>query len=214
MMHRLFACSFAVAVLALSASPAAAQDDFKPLFNGKDLTGWRTFLKDDKADPAKTFVVKDGEIQVTGFPNGYVYTDKAYKNYVLQYTWTYPKEQPEKTTMNTGCLIHIHEPHKVWPHCVEPQGRYKDHGKLFFMGFAKEAKTESKFDEEALKKAVKPSYEWNTTEVTANGDGSIEVRVNGTLVSTGKSSLTDGAIGFQSEAARVHFKDIKIKERK
>jgi hypothetical protein len=113
--------------------------------------------------------------------------------------------------MNSGLLLHIQEPNKIWPKSVEPQGRYKDHGKLFFIGFGKTDKTEGKFDEAAQKKALKASDEWNTTEVTARGDGSIEVRINGTLVSTGKSELTSGPLGFQSEGARIHFKDIVIK---
>jgi hypothetical protein len=50
--------------------------------------------------------------------------------------------------------------------------------------------------------------------VTARGDGSIEVRINGVRVSTGKSELTSGPIGFQSEGARIHFKNIQIKELK
>src|SRR6266581_3464409 len=124
---------------------------FKPLFNGKDLKGWKVFLKDDKADPAKTIVVRDGEIQVSGDPFGYLYTDKSYKNYVVRYSWTYPKDQPDKTTMNSGLLLHIQEPHKVWPKSVEPQGRYKDHGKVYFPGWDKEAaaKNETTFDEAA-----------------------------------------------------------------
>jgi hypothetical protein len=190
---------------------AGDKDGFKPLFNGKDLTGWKVFLKDDTADPAKTIVVKDGEIQVSGDPFGYFYTEKPYKNFIIRYSWTYPKDQPEKTTMNSGLLLHIQEPHKIWPKSVEPQGRYKDHGKLFFIGFAKDAKTEQKFDEEAQQNALKPSDQWNTTEVTARGDGSIEVRINGKLINTGKSELTSGPIGFQSEGARIHFKDILIK---
>jgi 3-keto-disaccharide hydrolase len=189
------------------------QDGFKPLFNGTNLEGWKTFLKDDKADPAKTFVVKDGEIQVSGEPFGYFYTEKPFKNYIIRYSWTYPKDQPEKTTMNSGLLLHIQEPHAVWPKCVEPQGRYKDHGKIYFPGWPKDSKEEkeSKFDEEAQKKALKASYEWNTTEATVRGDGSISVSINGIPVATGKTSLTSGPIGFQSEGARIHFKDIKIK---
>jgi hypothetical protein len=199
-------------VVALNTAGAGDDKGFKPLFNGKDMSGWKTFLKEgDKGDPKTTIVVKDGEIQVSGFPYGYFYTDKTFKNYVIRYTWRYPKEQPEKTTMNSGLLLHIQEPHKVWPKCIEPQGRYMDHGKLFFPGFDKDAKKESTFDEAAQKKALKPSDEWNTTEATVRGDGSIEVRINGALVSTGKTELTQGAIGFQSEGARIHFKDIKIK---
>jgi hypothetical protein len=206
------AAALLTAVAGLAVHSAQAGEGFKPLFNGKDLTGWKFFFdpKAKDADPAKTFVVKDGQIQVSGFPAGYFYTDKSYKNYVLTYTWRYPKEQPPKTTMNSGCLVHIQEPHKIWPHSVEPQCRYMDHGKFFFIGFEKGAKNVQTFDEQAQKQALKPSHEWNTTEVTSK-DGALEVRINGTLVNTGKSHLTSGPIGFQSEAARIDFKDIKIK---
>jgi hypothetical protein len=115
--------------------------------------------------------------------------------------------------MNSGLLLHIQEPHAVWPKCVEPQGRYKDHGKIYFPGWAKDDKSakETTFDEEAQKKALKASHEWNTTEATVRGDGSISVKINGIPVSTGKTALTSGPIGFQSEGARIHFKDILIK---
>ncbi len=204
----------AAAALALCWHGADAGDaakGFRPLFNGKDLTGWKVLLKDGKTEPGTTFVVKDGVIHVSGEPWGMLYTDQSHKNYVVRYSWRYPKDQPEKTTMNSGLLLHIQEPLKVWPRSVEPQGRYKDHGKLFFIGAPKGAKTEQHFDEAAQQKALKPSYEWNTTEATARADGSIEVRINGTLVTTGKSELNSGPIGFQSEGARIDFKDIQIK---
>ena len=216
-MFRALCCVLFAGLVAGLVTPtphAIAGDDkgFVELFNGKDLSGWKTFFKkDDKGDPASSVVVKNGEIQASGFPLGYLYTEKSFKNYVIRYSWTYPKDQPEKTTMNSGLLVHIQEPHKVWPKCIEPQGRYMDHGKLFFIGFGKGDKTESTFDEKALKKALKASDEWNTTEAKILGDGSIEVRVNGVLISTGKTELTKGPIGFQSEGARIHFKDIKIK---
>lgn len=197
-------------LLSARAWAGGKEKEFVDLFNGKDLAGWKTTLKDAKADPAKTFEVKDGEIQVSGEPFGYFYTAKSYKNYVLRFDWTYPKDQPEKTTMNSGCLMHMQNDDKIWPKSVESQGRYSDHGKLFFIGFTKSDKTEQKYDEAAKKKATKESFEWNTTEVTTK-NGAIEVRINGTLVNTGSSELTEGPIGFQSEGARIHFKNIKIK---
>lgn len=214
--------SFAAGLAALAGTfvlsqAAGAGEGWTPLFNGKDLKGWSFEVRQDKkskekADPTKAFTVKDGEIQITGEPWGYMYSKKSLKNYVLSYTWTFPKNQPEKTTMNTGLLIHIQKPHKVWPHSVEPQGRYMDHGKIFFIGFNKKQKTMQEFDAEGQKKALKPSHEWNTTEVTARGDGSFEVRINGQLINKGSSSLTEGPIGFQSEGSRFHIKEIKMKK--
>ncbi len=213
MMNRFAILSTLFAAL-LGVSTLHAGDDkgFTPLFNGKDLAGWKIFLREkDKGDPKTAIVVKNGEVQVAGNPWGYFYTEKSYKSYVLRYSWTYPKDQPEKTTMNSGLLVHIQLPHKVWPKSVEPQGRYKDHGKIFYPGFAKDDKRSDTFDEKAQKKALKASDEWNTTEVSVRADGSISVKLNGVPVSTAKTALTSGPIGFQAEGARIHFKDIKIK---
>jgi Domain of Unknown Function (DUF1080) len=200
----------AAVMLAMSASSAADKDDWAPLFNGKDLTGLKVHFKDaDKdADPARTFSVKDGALIVSGKPTCYIYTDKSYKDYVLTYEWRFPEGSTPDS--NSGCLVHIQLPHKVMPTCIEPQGRYKDHGKLFFLG----VKGQATFDEAAHKKALKPMGQWSTTEVTCKADGSISVKLNDVPVSSGKTDLTSGPIGFQSEGWEVHFRNIKIKEMK
>ena len=193
-----------------SACFADDKDDWIPLFNGRDLTGLKVQFKDaDKdADPAKTFSVKDDVLVVSGKPTCYIYTDKSYSNYVIRYDWRFPEgSSPES---NSGCLVHIQLPHKVMPKCIEPQGRYKDHGKLFFIGM----KGKATFDEAAHKKALKPMGEWSTTEVTCKADGSISVKLNGVPISNTKTELTSGPIGFQSEGFEVHFRNIKIKQLK
>jgi hypothetical protein len=196
-------------------APAAADDKddgFKPLFNGKDFTGWKFELQRN-ADPEKTFSVKDGVIIVTGKPNGYFYTDKSYKNYVIRYDWQYKRPanltDDSKFPGNSGCLVHIQPPHRVWPKCVEVQGMNRDHGKIIFVGF--KGATE-KYDREAKNRATKPVGQWNTTEITCKPDGTVTAKINGTPVSSGKSELTEGVIGFQSEGAEIHFKNIKLKQ--
>lgn len=203
----------AAGILVLGTVRAEDKDDgFKPIFNGKDLTGLKFFLKEKDADPAKTWTVTDGYIRCTGKPTGYFYTDKSHKNYVLRYDWRYPKGS--KPDSNSGCLVHIQEPHKVFPKCVEPQGRYQDHGKLFMIGLTKDEIMTNNFDAEALKKALKPMGEWSTTEITCSDDGSISVKVNGADISNGQTVLTEGPIGWQSEGSEIHFRNIKIKEAK
>jgi hypothetical protein len=199
--------AFAAALLAL---PAFA-DEWTPIFNGKDLTGLKVQFRDKEkdADPAKTFTVKEEALIVSGKPTCYIYTDKSYSNYVLTYEWRFP--EGSKPDSNSGCLVHITPPHKVMPKCVEPQGRYRDHGKLFYLGVKP---MEDKFDAEAHKKALKPMGEWSTTEVTCKGDGTVSVKLNGVPVSSGKTELTSGPIGFQSEGFEIHFRNIKIKEMK
>lgn len=182
---------------------------FTPLFNGKDLSGFKTVLdpKAKDADPARTWTVEDGMIRCSGRPTGYFYTDGSYSNYVLRYDWRYPAGSPPSS--NSGCLVHIQPPHEVWPRSVEPQGRYMDHGKLFFI---KVKGMDAKFEAEAQKRALKPMGEWNTTEITCGADGTVSVKINGVPVSSGKSELTEGPIGWQSEGAEIHFRNILIKK--
>jgi hypothetical protein len=204
--------ALALAVLVPGTRAADKDDGWTALFNGRDLTGWKVHFKDaDKdADPTKTFTVKEGVMVVTGMPTCYIYSDKSYKNYVITYVWRFP--EGSKPESNSGLLVHIQPPHKVMPKCVEPQGRYYDHGKLFALGGTKIEG--NKFNLEAHKKALKPMGQWSTTEVTCKADGSITVKLNGIEISSGKADITEGPIGFQSEGFEVHFKNIKIKEMK
>jgi hypothetical protein len=88
-----------------------------------------------------------------------------------------------------------------------------DHGKLFYPGGTEKSAPDT-FDADTLKKALRPMGEWNTTEVTCKPDGSVSVSVNGMLVATGKTALTEGPVGWQSEGSEVHFRNIHIREMK
>jgi hypothetical protein len=192
--------------------PAASADDagFTKLFNGTDLTGFKVFPE----NIAATFVVKDGAVQVSGKPAGYFYTEKTYKNFVLKFDWKYARPanltDDSKFGGNSGLLVHITGPHKVWPNAIEVQGMNRDHGKIF--GIAP-AKGTFKDMPDVRKRVLKPVGEWNTTEVISQ-DGSLTAKVNGEIVCEGKGELTEGPLGWQSEGAEIHFKNIMIKELK
>src|SRR5687768_6449086 len=97
--HSMTMAAFLAAILAWGLGAGrAGEAGFTKLFNGKDLAGWKTFTKDGKGDANQMITVQDGEIQVSGTPYGYFYSDKSFSTYVLRYSWTYPKNQPEKTT--------------------------------------------------------------------------------------------------------------------
>ncbi|MGL4554651.1 MAG: hypothetical protein ACRC33_26090, partial [Gemmataceae bacterium] len=55
-----------IALTAALLGTLRADDKAPGLFNGKDFTGWRIWLKDDKAKPEDCFTVKDGVIECTG----------------------------------------------------------------------------------------------------------------------------------------------------
>jgi hypothetical protein len=182
---------------------------FVPLFNGKDFTGIKQVgVKED------TFRVEDGMIVCTGKPNGYWYTDKSYKNYILRLEWRFKRPDGLKDDAdfkgNSGYLQYITGEHKVWPKCIEVQGMNRDAGKVLAIGGAPKIKT--KDDPEARKKALKPVGEWNELEVISLG-GTLISRLNGQVVGYGFSTeLTSGPIGFQSEGAEIHWRNVRIKE--
>jgi 3-keto-disaccharide hydrolase len=197
---RLLTAASLVAFLALASVTRAGDDKgFVDLFNGKNMDGFK-FNIFGKGSP-NPFSVKEEVIHVTGNPNGYFYTEKSYKNYVLRYDWKYLKDG------NSGLLVHIQSHGKSWPKCIEVQGMQSDHGHIFDIGGLSGGKY--KLDKAAQKKAIKTG-EWNTTEVTSK-DGQLTAKINGIEVASGKASITEGPIGWQSEGAPLQFKNLKIK---
>lgn len=199
---------------------AADDGKWRPLFNGKDFTGWQFVWQKRRGDagkplpdPKATWSVSDAAIHCTGQPIGYVHTEAEYGGYVLRYEWRYVRPADLKSDDdfqgNSGCLVHIRPPHKVWPRCVEVQGMNKDHGQLLFI--PRKLEGTATYDRPAHDKAVRPVGQWNTTEVTCGADGSIAAKINGVEVSQGRTVLTRGQIGFQSEGAAIDFRKIELK---
>lgn len=82
-----------------------------PLFNGKNLDGWYTYLKDRgrDQDPKQVFTVEDGVLRISGEEYGCVTTREEYENYRLsvEFKWG------EKTwgarvdkARDSGTLVH------------------------------------------------------------------------------------------------------------
>jgi hypothetical protein len=69
---------------------AIAPTQRTPLFNGKDLSGLYTFLRDTKReDPRGVFSVRDGLLRISGDGYGYISTKRSYRNYrlVAEFKW-------------------------------------------------------------------------------------------------------------------------------
>jgi len=186
---------------------------FLPLFNGKDFSGWKFQSSEEGAELAKTFSAKDGTIVCTGNPAGYLYTDKSHREFTLRFDWRYARpvdlEDESKFPGNSGYLLWIAE-HKVWPRSLEVQGMNRDAAGI--IPIASRDETEFTEDKAARERVRKPVGEWNSMEIAAKG-GRVEVRLNGTLISTvTKHPFREGAIGFQSEGAEIHWRNIRIRE--
>jgi hypothetical protein len=120
--------AFLSLTVALSqADPVAPKDGVIKLFNGKDMTGLYTWLKKTKReDPQKVWTVHDGMIHATGADNGYIATDKEYKDYHLVVEYKWGKEvYGSKYVRNSGVLLHAVGPDGgaggVWMSCFECQ---------------------------------------------------------------------------------------------
>src|SRR6185436_12470617 len=89
-MSRFISRSIAMALVSLLAFQSIFADEpnleFKPLFNGRDLSGWVNV----NCAP-NTFTVNDGIIVSTGVPTGIMRTDKQYENFVLELEWKHIK---------------------------------------------------------------------------------------------------------------------------
>jgi hypothetical protein len=206
-----------VAVLAGVCCPpgGAAEETWTPLFNGKDLQGFAFHLGKEGAGNDGTFTVKDGMIICTGNPAGYMYTKKSYGRYTLEYDWAFTRPEGLKDDKqfrgNSGCLVHVGRENAlgVWPRSVEVQGAHHQAGLI--LPIPRDLKCRVTDDRQARARALKPVGEWQTTTVDVDG-GEMTVRLNGTVVSTVRDcELIEGPIGFQSEGAEVHLKNVRIR---
>jgi hypothetical protein len=85
-------------------------------FNGKDLSGFYTYLREHKyEDPNKVFTVEDGMIRVSGEEFGGFATKDEYSDYDLVVEWKWGDETfppREDKSRDSGILLH----------CVGPDG--------------------------------------------------------------------------------------------
>jgi len=189
--------------------PPPARENSVPLFNGRDFTGF-TFCMKNNADPFQTWSVTNGVIHCTGIPTGYIRTTQVYSNYFLTVEWRFVKVAPQAD--NTGVLVHMQLPDKVWPMCVQVQGKHDRLGDLFLMAGAESkehvgmnANTPIPFRGES---AEKPVGEWNTME-TVCLHNKISSFVNGHFMNeTTECTLDSGFIGIQSEGGDIEIRSI------
>ena len=113
--------------------PAAAAERWTPLFNGRDLNGWYTFLQvhGKNQDPDRVITIEDGAIHLykhvadgSKVVMGYISTEKEYGNYHLrlQYRWGEKKFEPRyRMKRDAGLYYHLTGPDRVWPRGLQYQ---------------------------------------------------------------------------------------------
>ncbi|WP_035602387.1 DUF1080 domain-containing protein [Haloferula sp. BvORR071] len=204
------------------APASAAEEGFKDLFNGKDLSGWVP-----KNVAADTFSVKDGMIVTTGLPIGFLSTERMYENFIMELDWRHMKEAG-----NSGVFIWgegLPAPGVPYARGIEVQildlGYAKNkganewfttHGDIFAIWGAKMTPTGKVSANGArsfpMKETTLPSPQWNHYRIECN-NGEIKLSVNGELTTTGKDcNPKKGFLCLESEGSEAHFKNIRIKE--
>ena len=187
--HSFLALSF-LAALAISCAPkdntltkAEQADGWQLLFNGQDLTGWRSF---NKPELIGGWSVVDGCIRAAGDGSdgsGYIVTDRKYSNFILKWDW--------KLTHggNSGMIYHVVEnPVFDVPYVTGPEYQLIDNEGWEEVNAPNKLEEWQKLgvdyamhlpDYSVMK--VNPQGEWNTSQIVFD-NGHVEHWLNGVKV--------------------------------
>jgi hypothetical protein len=213
---------WAILLLAVTHSPVAAAEDkdipegFKPLFNGKDLSGWKVFN-----GKMEVWGAEDGLMYVKGGGGGWLMTEKEYGDFELRLEFKLPKAG------NSG--VALRAPLKGNPAYEGMEIQllddpwYKDPKN--YKGIRPTQLTGSIYDVvPPSKDATKPAGDWNTMRIVAKGR-MVTIELNGTkIVDADLDKHKDeakkhpgllrdkGFLGLQSHDGRVEFRKIYLKE--
>ena len=204
------------ACLFLFAGYTAAQTEpgFKPLFNGKNLDGWKLVRGQGPG-----YVVEGDRIVCPSDGGGNLFTEKEYANFVLRLEFKLSpggnngiglRAPLEGDAAYQGMEIQVLD---------DPAPQYKDikpaqHSGSIYLVFA------------AKQGLLKPTGEWNSYEITANGRH-VSIKLNQTMiVDADLDTMKDpeilkahpglarktGHIGFLGHRSHVEFRNVRIKE--
>ena len=217
-----FFTTLAVALVAGSLATA------EPLFNGKDLTGWKTDVPSADKDPdiKPSFIVRDGKLVSLGNPQGHLITEKLYENYRLTVEYRFTGKPG-----NCGVLVHSSTPrvlYSMFPKSIEVQMQSGHAGDFWcieenievpnmdkrrpkketqkYGGSKGDARRILNLTDDSEKKLG----EWNKMVIECKAD-EVKVWVNDILVNHGtKATVSKGQIALQAEGAEVEFKKVDL----
>ena len=121
-------------------------DGFRPLFNGKNLDGWYTFLQKHgrDSDPDKIITIENGLIHLYKHAThgdhvvqGYIGTDQEHSDYHLrvQYKWGEKKFKPRFEILRDAGIYYHHVGRDwVWPRAMQYQVEKTNIGDIVTVG--------------------------------------------------------------------------------
>src|SRR6266498_4196503 len=143
-MKKLLLASFLLASLFMNGQlvPQEREEKMKPLFNGRNLDGWYSFLQTNgkNNDPQKVFIVEDRLLRISGQEFGYIATEKTFKDFhlVAEFKWgdkKYPPRDADTIKRDNGILYYMPANFKdtVWPRSIECQVQEGDIGDFWLI---------------------------------------------------------------------------------
>lgn len=224
-MIKLFIACFTLTCFCVKAQET--QGEMKPLFNGKNLDGWYSFLltKGKNNDPEKVFTVENGLLHISGKEFGYICTEKTFSDFHLavEFKWgekKFPPRDADTIKRDNGICFYVplNEKDFVWPKSIECQVQEGDTGDFWLIDSTtiiidgKRTQPDN-FTRVMKKKDGERSHgEWNRVEVLSK-NGNVTYIVNGIIVNEGEyPSLREGKIIIQSEGAEIYYRKIEIAE--
>lgn len=209
-LHILLTASLASSLL------AAAKEEFTPLFNGRDLSGWVNV----NCAP-ETFTVRDGLLHCDGVPTGALRTERQYENFILELEWRHLKSGG-----NAGVFIWssplpaVGQPFlravevQVLDHGYGKSDWFTTHGDVFpIHGTTMKPFPPSRGDRSFPRELrSKGTNEWNHYRIVAT-NGVLRLSVNGAEVSGGSEcNWRKGYIALESEGGWVDWRNLRICE--
>jgi HEAT repeat protein len=192
-------------------------EGFVPMFNGIDMTGWTGNLKD--------YVARNGVLVCipSGGGHGDLYTEKEYSNFIMRFEF--------KLTPAANNGLGIRAPLEGDAAYVGMELQILDNEADVYKNLAVYQYHGSVYGVIPAKRGyLKPTGEWNTQEVIADGNR-IKVTLNGTVILDGDIaeasknftatadkhkhpglSNKSGHIGFLGHGSELEFRNLRIKE--
>lgn len=220
------AATLLLLIAACSSTPDSEPTGPRPLYNGKDLTGWHADVpaRDTNPNLGPSFEVRAGRLISLGTPEGHLITDASFSNYrlVVEYRWM-------GEAGNCGILVHSSTPRRLYgmfPQSIECQLHVGNAGDFWCIGeditvpdmeARRGPKEKWGVDGDKARRiknltdnSEKPAGEWNEMVIECRGR-SIDVWVNGDHVNHGEDCTAEqGQIAIQAEGAPVEFRKFEL----
>jgi hypothetical protein len=202
------ACAFCFASAALT----VAAGEWKPLFNGKDLSGWQAI-----DGPISSWKVEDGVLFCSGGGGGWLSTDKEYANFEIELEFRVPPGG------NSG--VFLRAPHQGNPAFAGMEIQVLDDAAPEYAKLQPYQYCGSLYGIAAPKtRESKPAGQWQKLAVTCNGRR-VQVTLNGkAIVDANLDEHPDkvaehpgikragGYVGLQNHGTRLDYRNVRLRE--